>query len=60
MHIKNALLTVRRSGEGAPEFLKWTFADVTVASYQTASNVPTGEPPDGSGELALRENRSGI
>ena len=43
--IKNAILTVRRSGGGAPEFLKWTLTDVSVASYQTAADVPTGEPP---------------
>ena len=52
MHIKNALLTVRRSGEGASEFLKWTFTDVTVASYQAASNVPTREPP--TDQVSLR------
>jgi len=43
-HIKNAILTVRRAGAGAPEFLKWTFTDITVASYQTAGNTPTGDP----------------
>ena len=43
-HIRNAILTVRRAGAGAPEFLKWTFTDVTVISYQTAGNVPTGDP----------------
>ena len=37
--------TVRRPGGGVPEFLKWILTDVTVASYQTASNVPAGEPP---------------
>ena len=52
MRIKNALLTVRHSGERAPEFLKWTLTDVTVASYQTASNVPTGEPP--TDQVSLR------
>jgi type VI secretion system secreted protein Hcp len=44
-HIRNAILTVRRPGASPVEFLKWTLTDVTVASYQTASNVPTGEPP---------------
>jgi type VI secretion system secreted protein Hcp len=44
-HVKNAILTVRRAGDGGPEFLKWTLTDVTVASYQSASNVPAGEPP---------------
>ena len=44
-HIKNGTLTVRRPDGGVPEFVKWTLTDVTVASYQTASNVPAGEPP---------------
>jgi type VI secretion system secreted protein Hcp len=52
MRIKNALLTVRRAGERAPELLKWTLTDVTVASYQTASNMPTGEPP--TDQVSLR------
>jgi type VI secretion system secreted protein Hcp len=51
-HIKNAILTVRRSGPAAPEFLKWTLTDVTVVSYQTASNIPTGEPP--TDQVSLR------
>jgi type VI secretion system secreted protein Hcp len=44
-HIRNAILTVRRPGAGAAEFLKWTLTDVTVASYQTAADVPPGDPP---------------
>jgi type VI secretion system secreted protein Hcp len=51
-HIRNAILTVRRPGENPVEFIKWTFTDITVASYQTASNVPTGEPP--TDQLSLR------
>jgi type VI secretion system secreted protein Hcp len=44
-HITNAVLTVRRPGANPVEFLKWTLTNVTVASYQTANNVPAGEPP---------------
>jgi type VI secretion system secreted protein Hcp len=44
-HIRNAILTVRRPGENPIEFIKWTFTNITVTLYQTASNVPTGEPP---------------
>jgi type VI secretion system secreted protein Hcp len=51
-HIRNAILTVRRPGENPVEFIKWTFTDITVASYQTASNVPTGEPP--TDQVSLR------
>jgi type VI secretion system secreted protein Hcp len=43
--IKNAILSVRRSGGGAPEFLKWTLSDISVASYQTAGDVPAGNSP---------------
>jgi type VI secretion system secreted protein Hcp len=42
-HIRNAILTMRRSGENPIEFLKWTFTDVTIASYQTGAIVPPGE-----------------
>jgi len=42
--IKNAILTVRRAGAGALEFLKWTLTDVTVTSYQTAADVPPSDP----------------
>ena len=50
--IKNAILTVRRSGGNPVEFLKWTLTDVTVASYQTASGVPAGEIP--TDQVSLR------
>jgi len=45
LHIRNAVLTVRRSGGNPVEFLKWTLTDVTVGSYQTATDVSLGEPP---------------
>ena len=50
--IKNAILTVRRSGANPVEFLKWTLTDVTVASYQSAASVPSGEPP--ADQVSLR------
>jgi type VI secretion system secreted protein Hcp len=50
--IKNAILTVRRSGGNPVEFLKWTLTDITVASYQTAASVPSGEPP--TDQVSLR------
>src|SRR5215510_127021 len=50
--IKNAFLTVRRSGANPVEFLKWTLTDVTVASYQTANGVPSGEIP--TDQVSLR------
>jgi type VI secretion system secreted protein Hcp len=51
-HIKNAILTLRRSGGTTVEFLKWTLSDVTVASYQTAAGVPPGEMP--TDQVSLR------
>jgi type VI secretion system secreted protein Hcp len=50
--IRNAFLTVRRSGGNPVEFLKWTLTDVTVASYQTAASVPSGEAP--TDQVSLR------
>jgi type VI secretion system secreted protein Hcp len=50
--IKNAILTMRRSGGNPVEFLKWTLTDVTVASYQTAAGVPPGETP--TDQVSLR------
>ena len=50
--IKNAVLTVRHSGENQVEFLKWTLTDITVASYQTATSVPSGDPP--TDQVSLR------
>lgn len=50
--IKNAILTVRRSGGNPVEFLKWTLTDITVASYQTAVSVPSSEPP--TDQVSLR------
>lgn len=51
-HIKNAILTVRGPGAGAPEFLKWSLTDVTVASYQTAGDASAGQPP--TDQVSLR------
>jgi len=51
-HIRNAILTVRRTGANPVEFLKWTLTDVAVASYQTAASVASGEPP--TDQVSLR------
>ena len=37
-HIKNAVLTVRRSGTTPFEFLKWTLTDLLVTSYQESGS----------------------
>jgi type VI secretion system secreted protein Hcp len=43
-HIKAAWLTARRAaGKAAESFLKWTFSDVLISSYQTGADA--GEAP---------------
>jgi len=37
-HIKNAILTCRKAGKEQQEFLKWTFTDLLVSSYQTGGS----------------------
>jgi type VI secretion system secreted protein Hcp len=37
-HIKNAILTCRKAGKEQQEFLKWTFSDLLVSSYQTGGS----------------------
>jgi type VI secretion system secreted protein Hcp len=42
-HIKKAVLTCRKAGKDQQEYLKWTFSDVLVSSFQTGGTevVPT-------------------
>jgi type VI secretion system secreted protein Hcp len=44
-HIKSAILTCRKAGKDQQEYLKWTFTDVMVSSFQTGGTevVPTEE-----------------
>ncbi|HVF91158.1 MAG TPA: type VI secretion system tube protein Hcp [Blastocatellia bacterium] len=47
-HIKKAVLTCRKAGKDQQEFLKYTFSDVLVSSYQTGgaasgSIIPTDQ-----------------
>ena len=37
-HIKNAILTCRKAGKEQVEFLKWTFSDLLVSSFQTSGS----------------------
>jgi type VI secretion system secreted protein Hcp len=37
-HIKNAILTCRKAGKEQQEFLKWTFHDLLVSSFQTSGS----------------------
>jgi type VI secretion system secreted protein Hcp len=47
-HIKNATLICRKAGKEQQEFLKWTFSDLLVSSYQTGGSghadvIPTDQ-----------------
>ena len=44
-HIKKAVLTVRKAGKEQHEFLKVTFSDILVSSYQTSGSGGGGEIP---------------
>jgi type VI secretion system secreted protein Hcp len=37
-HIKKAVLTCRKAGKDQQEFLKYTFTDLLVSSYQSGGN----------------------
>jgi type VI secretion system secreted protein Hcp len=37
-HIASACLTVRKAGKDQQEFLKWTFTNLLVSSYQTSGS----------------------
>jgi type VI secretion system secreted protein Hcp len=37
-HIKKAVLVSRKAGKDQQEFLKWTFSDVLVSSFQTGGS----------------------
>jgi len=50
--IRDAVLSVRRSGANPVEFLKWTLTDVTVGAYESAASVPSGDPP--ADQVSLR------
>jgi len=44
-HIKKAVLTCRKAGKEQQEFLKYTFSDVLVSSYQTGGSSSGDEIP---------------
>lgn len=45
-HIPSAVLTARKAGKEQQEFLKWTFTDVLVSSYQTGGDASADLPVD--------------
>jgi type VI secretion system secreted protein Hcp len=44
LHIRSAILTGRRSGEPAVEFLQITLSDVLVSAFQTSATLEDGLP----------------
>jgi type VI secretion system secreted protein Hcp len=42
-HIPNAILTCRKAGGDQQEFLKWTFSDLLISSYQTGGSAGGSE-----------------
>jgi type VI secretion system secreted protein Hcp len=45
-HIKTAVLTCRKAGKDQQEYLKWTFSNVIVSSYQTGGSGGNVVPVD--------------
>lgn len=45
-HIKKAILTVRKAGKEQQEYLKYTFSDILVSSYQTGGGGGDVMPVD--------------
>ncbi|MGH9665356.1 MAG: Hcp family type VI secretion system effector [Bryobacteraceae bacterium] len=37
-HVKKAVLTCRKAGKEQQEYLKWTFSDLLISSYQTGGH----------------------
>jgi type VI secretion system secreted protein Hcp len=45
-HIKSATLTCRKAGKEQQEYLKYTFSDLLVSSYQTGGSAGNVVPLD--------------
>ena len=45
-HIKSAILTCRKAGKDAQEYLVWKFEDLLVSSYQTGGGSGDVVPMD--------------
>jgi len=50
-HIKKAVLTCRKAGKDQQEYLKYTFSDVLISSYQTGGSSAGDEIPTESVSL---------
>ena len=45
-HLKKAVLICRKAGKEQQEYLKWTFSDVLVTSYETSGSAGEGIPSE--------------
>jgi type VI secretion system secreted protein Hcp len=45
-HLKNAILTCRKAGKEQQEYLKWTFTDLLISSFNTSGSGSAGLPMD--------------
>lgn len=45
-HIKKAVLIARKAGKTQQEYLKWTFSDLLISSYQTGGSQGDAIPTD--------------
>jgi type VI secretion system secreted protein Hcp len=59
-HIKSAKLTCRKAGKDQQEFLKVTFTDLLVSSYQTGGSGASDVLPVDQISLNFREDRDRI
>ena len=50
-HIKTAKLTCRKAGEQPLEYLRWSFSDLLVSSYQTSGSGQENSTPTDSFSL---------
>ena len=44
-HIKNAILTCRKAGKDQQDYIKWTFTDLLVSSFQTGGAAASSVLP---------------
>lgn len=44
-HIKKAVLTCRKAGKDQQEYLKWTFSDLLISSFQTGGSASSDVVP---------------
>lgn len=59
-HIKKAVLTCRKAGKDQQEYLKWTFTDLLVSSYQTGGSATTVDVPVPLDQISINFTKAQI